>query len=185
MRASDAAALSMLAAVAFCAPADLHAAGAPGTISVMGRTGQPRIGQARNAGAAPAGTVYADDAIADAAHSDWVLHCVGCHTRDARGAGSGRVPDLAGSIGYYLQVPEGRAYVVQVPGVNNTGLDDARIAAVVNYVIEHFAGASKPADFVPYTTEEVARYRAARPVDITHKRRQLLEARTRSGLPLP
>ena len=129
--------------------------------------------------------MYADDAIADAAHSDWVLHCVGCHTVKARGAGSGRVPDLADAIGWYLQVPEGRAYLVQVPGVNNTGLDDRRIAAVVNYVIEHFAGTSKPAGFVPYTTEEVARYRASRPVDITHKRRQLLDARARAGLPLP
>ena len=184
-RAGPAAWLAVGAIATALTAADLQAAGAPGTVSVMGRTSEPRIGQARGPASAAPGALDAGDAIAGGAHSDWVLHCVGCHTHRARGAGSGRVPDLADGIGWYLRVPGGRAYLVQVPGVNNTGLDDGRIAAVVNYVVEQFAGPSRPADFVPYTAEEVARYRAARPVDITRTRRQLLEARTLAGLPPP
>lgn len=108
------------------------------------------------------------------AHSDYVLYCAGCHKMDGSGDLRGRVPDLRAEIGRMAALPAGRAYLVQVPGVNNTGLDDSRIARVVNWLVHEFGGVYRPADFEPFTPAEVARLRAQRPVDIVAARRVLL-----------
>jgi hypothetical protein len=39
-----------------------------------------------------------------------------------------RVPAMRGVVGYFMRSEEGRAFLVQVPGVNNAGLSDAQIA---------------------------------------------------------
>jgi hypothetical protein len=71
------------------------------------------------------------DVIA-AARTDYVLQCMGCHLADGRGMPPD-VPALQDRIGYYLQVPEGREYVVQVPGAANARLTDAALAQVINW----------------------------------------------------
>ena len=48
----------------------------------------------------------------------------------------------------------------------NAGLPDERRAAVTNYVVKTFAGASLPREFLPYTAEEAKRYAENRPADI-------------------
>jgi hypothetical protein len=93
---------------------------------------------------------------------------------DGSGDVRGRVPDLRAEIGRMAALPSGRAYLVQVPGVNNTGLDDTRIARVVNWLVHEFGGAHRPANFEPFTPGEVGRLRAQRPVDIVAARRVLL-----------
>lgn len=97
---------------------------------------------------------------------------MGCHR--ANGAGTPPViPQLAGRIGYYLQVPAGRAYLVQVPGAAQSLLDDAALAAVLNWMLTEFGGESLTRGFDPYTAEEVGRYRTDRPSDLSELRRRL------------
>ncbi len=96
-----------------------------------------------------AALAYAGDAMVPPAQ-DYMLNCRGCHGADARGA-PGHVPSLVG-LDRFLATPQGRAYVVQVPGVAHVGISDARVAALLNWTLESFGNCR----FEAYTEEEVA-----------------------------
>jgi len=113
----------------------------------------------------------ATGAFADA-RQDYILNCMGCHLVDGVGKPPS-IPRLAGRVGYYLTIPQGRAYLAQVPGAANSLLTDAQLAAVLNWVVAEYAGPSMPASFAPYETVEVAGYRAARPADVDALRHSL------------
>ena len=87
---------------------------------------------------------------------DYLLHCSGCHVRDGSGSAEGRIPRLEGQIGHFMKLPEGRRFVVQVPGVMNSGLGNEDVEALMNWMIPHFAGASLDREFVPYSAGEIA-----------------------------
>ncbi len=110
----------------------------------------------------------------DSGRVDYVLHCSGCHKFDGRGLEDKGIPALKDQIGYYLRSPEGRAFLMQVPGLLSAGMSDERAAAVTNYVLVRFAGSSLPADFVPYSAAEARRYRENRPINIPATRRALV-----------
>jgi hypothetical protein len=50
---------------------------------------------------------------------------------------------------------------LRVPGVVRARLDDARLAAVLNWVLVSLSRDQVAADFAPFTSEEVARARRA------------------------
>lgn len=104
----------------------------------------------------------------------FLLHCAGCHGMDGAGHPEAGVPDMRHTLGRFLQQPAGRAFLVQVPGVNNAGLSDAQIAAVTNWQIQRFAAGSAPVGWAPYTAAEVAAARRQRPADIAAARRALV-----------
>jgi mono/diheme cytochrome c family protein len=110
-------------------------------------------------------------AAADA-RQDYMLNCMGCHLLDGSGAPPA-IPRLKDQVGYFLTIPRGRAYLVQVPGAANSLLSDARLADVLNWIVERFGGSSAPADWQAYDATEVAAYRAARPADIDALRQEL------------
>jgi mono/diheme cytochrome c family protein len=91
----------------------------------------------------------------------YTWHCSGCHGADGRGVPAAGIPDLH-DAGAYVVLPEGRAYLAQVPGISQSHLDDATAARILNYVLARFSAASLPADFAPYTAEEIGRLRADR-----------------------
>jgi hypothetical protein len=107
--------------------------------------------------------------------TDYMLHCQGCHRADGGGA-PGSVPDLRDTLGALLRAPGGRGFLVQVPGSRNAPLDDARLAAVLNWMVVAFSARTLPADFVPYAHDEVARLRAAHDVDVVRLRARLNDA---------
>ena len=116
---------------------------------------------------------------------DYVLHCSGCHALDGTGVETKGIPQVKDRIGYFLRFPEGRAFLLQVPGLLAAGLPDERAAGVTNWMIEYFAGPSLPPEFIPYTAEEARRYRLSKPADIPGVR-QALETKLREvGYPLP
>jgi hypothetical protein len=115
----------------------------------------------------------AASAAAAPPEQDYVLQCMGCHRADGSGA-PGRVPSLVGQMGRFLRVPGGRAYLVQVPGAAQSTLDDAALAALLDWMLLRFSAAEIPREFVPYRADEVARYRAERSVDIAKLRAELL-----------
>ena len=107
--------------------------------------------------------------------TNYRLHCEGCHL-ESGAATPGKVPALAASVARFLRVPEGRAYLVRVPGVANAALGDADLAALLEWTLRRFDAADLPPDFAPYSAEEVHRWRAAPLVDVTAERVRLLAA---------
>ena len=107
--------------------------------------------------------------------TNYTLHCEGCHLADGS-ASPGKVPALAGSVAQYLRVPEGRAYLARVPGVANAQLEDADLAALLDWTLRRFDAANLPADFAPYTAYEVHRLRADPLIAVAPARHRLLEA---------
>ncbi len=105
--------------------------------------------------------------------ADYALHCRGCHGPDGASAAGG-APSFRGEVGKFLRVPGGREYLVRVPGTAQSELDDARTAALLNWLVRAFSPAEVPADFVPFTGAEVARYRHAPLTDVDAVRRELV-----------
>ena len=71
---------------------------------------------------------------------------------------------------------------MRVPGSSQSSLDDARLAAVLNWILTRFDPDSLGDDFLPFTAEEVARVRRPPLTDVETLRRELLaqvEASTR------
>ena len=105
------------------------------------------------------------------ARIDYMLNCQGCH--QPSGTGFDEVPPLRDHLGYFLQVPGGREFVVRVPGVATSGLDDHALADVLNWILREFSAAQLPASWEPYTEAEVARLRSD-PLLAPHGERQRL-----------
>ena len=108
-------------------------------------------------------------------HVNYMLECQGCHLADGTGA-EPEVPSLVGRIGRYLSVDGGREYLIQVPGVSQAALSDRELARVLNWILQTFSADTVPANFEPYTAEEVGRFRPNAPVDIIGARDDLLSA---------
>lgn len=133
-----------------------------------------RRGPSRGAvAAALAGLFAAAPSAAETPHVLYMLHCQGCHLSDGSGR-PGEVPALAGSVGRFLTVEGGRAYLVQVPGSAHSPLTDAELAAVLNWMVAAFGPADAAAHLAPYEAAEIARYRAAPLVDVAAARAELL-----------
>ena len=119
--------------------------------------------------AAPAAHAGAPPAL------DYVLECRGCH--GARGEGAGEVPALT-TAARFLASARGRAYLVRVPGVAGSEISDARVAALLNWVLRELAiDPPAPQDFTPFTETEVARERARKLLDPVRERAEILSAR--------
>ena len=104
---------------------------------------------------------------------DYALNCQGCHRADGAGT-PGSIPPLVGSVARFLAVSGGREYLVQVPGVAQAPLDDAALAAVLNWMLGHFDAAHVPADFTAYAPEEIGRLRTRPLTDVEAVRTRLL-----------
>lgn len=117
--------------------------------------------------------VAASTASADALEEhDYILNCAGCHR--VSGLGSATVPSL-GAIATLPRTPEVRAYLIRVPGVAHAPLSDARLAALMNWVVQRFDGADQRP---PFTTEEVAKWRRTPFLDpLTARARILIPAK--------
>jgi mono/diheme cytochrome c family protein len=88
------------------------------------------------------------------AAQDYMLYCMGCHGPDAHGV-PGKVPALAGSLSRFMRTPQGRDYVLRVPGAANSVLGDAQLAGVLNWLAARDAAAGEPA-VTPFSAAEVA-----------------------------
>lgn len=124
------------------------------------------------------------DGTAQRARIDYLLHCSGCHGQDGMGNPGKGIPHFKDQVGYFQRLPEGRAFLMQVPGLLGAGLSDERAASVLNWIIREFAGPSMPEDFQPYTPEEARRYRLSRPVDVMAARNAIYARLLGLGLPV-
>jgi hypothetical protein len=100
------------------------------------------------------------------------LFCQGCHSPG--GDGYRGVPALRDFVGHYVHDDEGRAFLIRVPGVSNSPLADPELAALMNWIVERFAGSSLERPWQPFTAEEIARYRHQRIDNLPAYRARLL-----------
>lgn len=123
-------------------------------------------------------------ARAQSAHIDYMLKCSGCHGADGSGTPDRGIPDFRGYVDGFGRTEAGRTYVMHVPGVVNSSLPNARIAAVMNYVIASFGAPGTRSGVPPFTTEEVDRLRAVPVPDVVAYRREVADELARAGIPV-
>lgn len=131
------------------------------------------------AAALAGGGLAAGPAVADADHAarmQYILHCAGCHQADGHGAPDSGVPDMRGQLGHFLKLPEGRAFLVKVPGTSNSALSNREVTRLLNWMVRGFSAPTLPADFAPYTEAEVTTLRSA-PLDNVAGERAAIVAR--------
>ena len=95
----------------------------------------------------------------DGARTNYLYACRGCHLADGSGVPP-EVPSLRETLGGLASSRRGRDYLVQVPGVLQSQLDDREVAEVLNWVLKEMNPLSLPTDFIPLTAQEVAVARA-------------------------
>jgi len=111
-------------------------------------------------GAAPGVAVPAGVTNPQRAWQNWTLNCQGCHRPDGTGS-AGTAPSLADTVSKFLTVPGGREYLGRVPGVATSALANADLAELMNWMFWRFDKEHMPADFLPFTAEEIGRLRTA------------------------
>jgi cytochrome c553 len=114
---------------------------------------------------------------------DYMLYCMGCHGSEARGV-PGKIPPLAGSLARFMRTPEGRDYLLRVPGAANSALSDAQLAAVLNWLAMRYPAGQEP-EPAPFTVEEVTRARRTPLADVKATRREVVRSLAASGAAPP
>lgn len=117
------------------------------------------------------------------ARSLYVLHCAGCHGVDGAGVPQKYVPDLR-RLGDFLRVDGGREFMIRVPGVMGSGLNDRQVADVMNGLFATIARDSVPAGHSPFTAGEIASARAQPLADVAGARERLVQQAARRGMAL-
>ena len=120
------------------------------------RRRQPKLRIAALALALPA-VLHAETEI-PTVRGNYLLSCGGCHGLDGV-SNSNLVPDLKDQVGFFLNLPEGRSYVVRLPNVAFSITTDEALTGLLNYVVFTLGGASVPKGTKPYTTREVSQLR--------------------------
>ncbi len=98
----------------------------------------------------------------------YILHCAGCHGLNGNGLPENGIPDFHES-GRFLSSAQGRKYLIQVPGVSQSSMNNQQVADVMNWILSHFSSNS----YRPYTEAEVARLRTYKASDAVSWREQL------------
>lgn len=120
----------------------------------------------------------AHPASAETPRTLYLLKCSGCHRADGQGATDAGVPPFPGFIADLARDPGGRTYMLHVPGVVGSGLNDADLTAVLNYLLDRWSGATDAKRFTP---QEVATLRAVSVNDVVSYRRALVARLRKSG----
>jgi hypothetical protein len=90
--------------------------------------------------------------------ANYLLNCGGCH--GLNGVSNSRlVPDLKDQVGFFLNLAEGRRYVVRLPNVAFSMTTDEALTGLLNYVVFTLGGAEVPKGARPYTVREVSELR--------------------------
>jgi cytochrome c553 len=97
---------------------------------------------------------------------DYILACGGCHGLNGV-SNPDLVPGLQGLVGFYLNLPEGRAYLSRLPNVAFSTLSDERLAAVLNYVVFDIGAGSVPPEAPAYRAAEVGKWRKQPLTEVT------------------
>jgi hypothetical protein len=84
----------------------------------------------------------------------WQLQCMGCHHPDGAGE-PGRVPSLRDTLVPFAGIEEGRAFMIQVPGVAQSQLSDEEVAALLNWMVHNLSAQPLPESYRRFSAAEV------------------------------
>jgi len=76
----------------------------------------------------------------------------------------------------FANTPEGRKFLVQVPGSAQSKLSDGELADVLNWMIDNLSAMPKPPQLGRFTAVEVAAYRRTPLVSVATVRARLVAA---------
>ncbi|MGE8063636.1 cytochrome C [Pseudomonas sp. NPDC089569] len=115
---------------------------------------------------------------------NYQLQCAGCHLGDGSGSAANDTPRMKGFVGNFLKVPGGREFLVRVPGMSQSALNNAQLADLLNWLMREdgMAGKSMPADYQPYTAEEVTALRAKTMLNLPGTRADLIKQMRAQGI---
>ncbi len=120
-----------------------------------------------------AGALASPAVFAEEPRIAYWLHCSGCHRLDGSSAPP-EIPSLIDEPGRIAGLPGGRQYLMRIPGVAQAGLEDGKLAEVLNFMLETFSPTTTPNDFRPFTGEEVALARRQVLIDPLRTRAELI-----------
>ncbi len=104
---------------------------------------------------------------------NYMLNCMGCHTPDGRGEPN-RVPSVRDSLTLLSGSPEGRRFLVQVPGSAQSRLSNEELAEVLNWMVLNLSNQPAPERFKRFDAQEVAAYRRTPLVGVTAARSKVI-----------
>jgi mono/diheme cytochrome c family protein len=113
---------------------------------------------------------------------NYMLHCSGCHGQDGSGSPEVGIPNVRGSLGHFFKAPNGREFLIQVPGSSQSPLSNAETAELLNWMVKTFSPNEIPAGTAPYTTAEVARLRSAPLADAPARRNEIVRLLKEQGI---
>jgi mono/diheme cytochrome c family protein len=111
------------------------------------------------------------DTVAADPRADYLLHCGGCHRPNGQGLPPD-VPTLVDELGRLVTIPQGRSYLVRVPGASQAPVSDQGLADIINWILYEFNATTLPDDFKRLTAEEVGKARKNVLADPMKYRRQ-------------
>ena len=111
---------------------------------------------------------------------DYILYCMGCHGAQAEGV-PGKVPPLAHALGRFMRTPEGRNYILRVPGAANSVLSDEQLAAVLNWLAQTYDGDELTSEVQLFTAAEVTSQRHSPLTSVLATRRDVVRALAATG----
>jgi hypothetical protein len=111
----------------------------------------------------------------------YTLNCSGCHGAEGLGVPEVGIPNL-NEAGRFVRTELGREYLIQVPGLSQSRLDDTTAARLLNWILHKFSANRLPTDFTPYTPEEVTHFRADKASDAKIRREAILAEMRSRGL---
>lgn len=106
------------------------------------------------------------------AKSDYLLNCMGCHGETGVGFHP-NVPSMRGPMAKFARTPDGRAYLMRIPGVTQTSLTPERVAEVLNWSLHEFNSAADVAGIRPFTADEIAAARKQPLLEVVETRAKL------------
>jgi hypothetical protein len=102
---------------------------------------------------------------------------MGCHRADGSGE-AGRVPSVRRSLALLSTIPEGRDFVIRVPGVAQSPLSNEETAALLNWMLKNLSDLQIPASVADYSAAEVQRSRGSPLAEVKTLRARLLRTAT-------
>lgn len=91
-------------------------------------------------------------------HFNWQMNCQGCHHPNGEGNIARDIPPLK-ALEKFQRLPEGRAFLIQVPGMSRSKLSDEELTEIANWMMKEFATPQTREEWDPYSVEEVAELR--------------------------
>lgn len=115
---------------------------------------------------------------------NYQLQCAGCHLGDGEGSAANDTPRMKGFVGNFLKVDGGRQFLVRVPGMSQSALNNAQLADLINWIMREdgMAGKSMPANYQPYTEQEVAAIRHEAMLNLPSTRAGLISQMRAKGI---